>query len=102
MTPLSPRTVKLVEKIFPRQVKEISIVLMEQCGQNLPFCEKGTPESLERLRFAVLKISEGQLEIFNKAISIAKQDWRDLLMWAGFGHDVKAHDAWAEQLLGPQ
>lgn len=102
MTPLSPRTVKLVEKIFPRQVEEISIVLMEQCGQNLPFCENGTPESLERLRFAVLKISEGQLEIFNKAIAIAKQDWRDLLMWAGLGHDVKAHEAWAEQLLGSQ
>ena len=77
-------------------------MLMEQCGQNLPFCENGTPESLERLRFAVLKISGGQLEIFNKAIAIAKQDWRDLLMWAGFGHGVKAHEAWAEQLLGSQ
>lgn len=102
MAPLSTRTITLVEKIFPQQVEEISLVLIEQCGQNLPFCENGTPESLERLRFAVLKISEGQLEIFNKAVAIAKQDWRDLLMWAGFGHDLKAHEAWAEQQLGPQ
>lgn len=99
MTPLSPLTITLVEKLFPQQEEEISLVLMEKCGQNLPFCKDATPEALERLRFAVLKISEGQMELFNKAVAIAKQDWRDLLVWAGFANDVKAHQTWAKQKL---
>jgi hypothetical protein len=101
MTPLSPLTRTLVEKIFPQdQQAQVVSLLEEQCGQNLPFCENSTPESLQRLRLAALKISGGDMEKLHKAVSLAKIDWRDLLMWAEFGNDLEAHNKWANQLLG--
>jgi hypothetical protein len=46
---------------------------------------------MERVRFAVLKLSGGDLEKLRKAIKLAQTDWRDLLMAAGFGHDVNVY-----------
>lgn len=96
---LSALTLKLTEKLFPAQLAEVTKALEEECGQNLPFCENGTPESLERLRFAVLKVGMGNMDDFRKGIAIAKQDWRDLLVWAKFAENVKAHELWAKQIL---
>jgi Cys-tRNA(Pro)/Cys-tRNA(Cys) deacylase len=36
-----------------------------------------------------------------QAIDEAKRDWRDELMWAGFGERLDAHSQWAMSLLGP-
>lgn len=49
---------------------------------------------LERFRFAVLKLSQGRLDILRRAIDLAQSDWRDLLMAADFGYDVTAHNRW--------
>lgn len=49
---------------------------------------------LERVRFAALKLSTGSLAGLRRAVELAKLDARDLLMAAGFGHDVRAHEAW--------
>ncbi|HEY2532393.1 MAG TPA: hypothetical protein VGJ20_31435 [Xanthobacteraceae bacterium] len=38
-----------------------------------------------------LRLSEGKLDQLEHAIALAKADWRDLLMAAGFEHDVDAH-----------
>jgi hypothetical protein len=51
----------------------------------------------ERLQFAALKLSEGNLDKLDRAVALAKIDWRDLLMAAGFGEDIKAHLAWLPQ-----
>jgi hypothetical protein len=99
MTALSPLTMALVKKIFPNHIDEAKQLLEEQCGQNLPFCENGTPESLERLRFAALKVSNGKLGDLIKAVNLAKIDWRDLLVWADFANDLEAHSTWAKQIL---
>ncbi|RYE54393.1 MAG: hypothetical protein EOP20_11935 [Hyphomicrobiales bacterium] len=56
------------------------------------------PHLAERIAAAALKMSEGSLEKFGAAIKLAVKDWRDLLMAAGFGHDVSAHEAWFRQL----
>ena len=45
-------------------------------------------------------VSEGSLEKFDRALELAKRDWRDLLMAAGFGHDVAIHRAWAPRRRG--
>jgi hypothetical protein len=50
--------------------------------------------SLERIRFAALKLSAGNLEALRSAVGLANRDWRDLLMAAGFGRDVDAHRSW--------
>ncbi len=55
---------------------------------------------LERVRFAPLKISQGSLVTLQKAVDLAKRDWRDELMWAGFGETLTAHAEWAAEILG--
>ena len=99
MTPLSLRTQMVVAILFPQSAADAEQFLAEECGQNLPFCEKGTPESLERIRFAVLKIGNGDWTKFGQALDLAKRDWRDVLMWAEFANDLDAHQKWADQLL---
>lgn len=99
MTMLSPLTVTLVEKIFPNHINEVKRLLEEQCGQNLPFCDNGTPESLQRLRFAALKVSDGKMDKLIEAVDLAKIDWRDLLVWAGFANDLEAHSKWAQEII---
>ena len=49
---------------------------------------------MDRFRFAVLKLSGGDLDKFDSAIQLAKTDWRDLLMAAGFGENLTAHESW--------
>lgn len=69
-------------------------MLAEQCGNNLPFLEKLNAQELERYQFAALKLSRGKLPRLLDAIQLAKTDWRDLLMAAGFGENVRAHLDW--------
>jgi len=62
--------------------------------QQSAFGEKSTAQSLERIRYAVLKLSHGDLAELRKAVESAQIDWRDVLVAAGFGNDVRAHGAW--------
>lgn len=73
-------------------------MLEVQCARNLPFCEKADAGALERLRFAALRVSRGDLARLSHAMREAQMDWRDLLMAADFGVDVNAHRAWFEEL----
>ena len=57
---------------------------------------------LERIRFAVLKLSDGDVEKLDAAVNLAKTDWRDLLVAAGFGDSLTEHDCWADSLLKPK
>lgn len=100
MIPLSPKTQRLIEKLFP-SVKEqegIEHVLAHQCADNIPGSENSTPERLERIRFSVLKLTkeDGRLKEW---VELAYIDWRDLFMAAGFGYDVDTHQKWADRIL---
>ena len=102
MTPkLSPRTTALVESIFTLEdVEEACQSLEQDCGNNLPGCSDSDEYRLERLRFAAIKVSQGNMSKLHEAIHEAQIDWRDLLMEAGFGYDVNEHETWAEKALG--
>jgi hypothetical protein len=92
---LSPQTVLRLERLFPAEAQERARqLLMVECGSNLPFFEGSDSVDLERVRYAALKVSEGQLEKLREAIELAKVDWRDLLVTAGFAHDPGAHKTW--------
>ena len=52
----------------------------------------------ERVQAAVLKLSGGSIDKLVKATDLAKADWRDVLMAAGFGEDPKAHEEWLKIL----
>ena len=51
-------------------------------------------ELLERFRFAVLKLCAGNFEKLEQQVQLAKNDWRDLLVSAGFANDIEEHQKW--------
>jgi hypothetical protein len=98
MVPLSENTNLLVQKMCSVEIQEAVKTLLEnECGNNLPDLEKETPEGLERFRFAVLRVGEGNIDKIRKAIDLAKLDWRDLLVAAKFADSVRAHELWAKE-----
>jgi hypothetical protein len=82
-------TLTLIAKLFPvadkQQVNELLVTL---CGNHLPLADTLGVDGIERVRFAVLKISQGSLDKLMAAVELANQDWRDILVGAGFGDDV--------------
>ncbi len=92
---LSPETERRISALFKEELRaEVSTLLIEQCGNNLPFCREEDEFNLERIRFAVLKCSVGDIAKLKRAVELAKQDWRDLLVEAGFADDLQAHVQW--------
>lgn len=93
--PLSRETLRRLRLLFAPETQELAELLLTlDCGNNLPLHKSQDPESLERVRFAALKVSEGQLDKLEQAVKLAQIDWRDLLVAAGFEHDVEAHLKW--------
>ena len=103
MIALSRKTELLLEKSFPDgETRELAAkVLVDECGDNLPFCEDSSPEDMERIRFSALKVSAGDLNKLGEAAKLANLNWRDLFVAAGFGQDVEAYSKWyAETIEG--
>jgi hypothetical protein len=95
MATLSSETQRRVDLLFgPTTREEAAELLVTDCGNNLPSLEKLDEHGLERYRFAALKLSNGNLVRLRDAVELAKIDWRDLLMAAGFGEDARAHESW--------
>ncbi|MBU1739829.1 MAG: hypothetical protein KKG35_16995 [Proteobacteria bacterium] len=95
MLPLSEETAKKIAALFPESLRdEVRQLLEIECGDNIPFCENADEFSMERIRFAALKVSEGRLEKLLEAVILAQTDWRDLLVSADFAEDVNAHRRW--------
>jgi len=98
---MTARTVRLVDQYFGADERDLVVSeLVDRCGNNLPGYESSDPTGLERVRFAVLKLSEGDLDKFDSALKMANTDWRDVLMCADFAYDVHAHEAWADTQTG--
>ena len=92
---LSPDTARRLRALFAAvDRREAERLLVDQCGNGLPFCEKYDAVGLERIRFAAMKVSNGNLSALRDAIDLANIDWRDLLVGAGFAEDVDAHKSW--------
>ena len=72
----------------------VCALLIQECGDNLPLSNPADSSGTERIRFAVLKLSNGDLNALQRAIDLAQTDWRDVLVAAGFGDDVAAHHSW--------
>jgi len=99
---LTDTTLRVIERLFPLDQHEaVSALLAAECGTNLPFCETHDSAALERIRFAVLMLSDGDLDKLRGIVSQAKVDWRDVLVAAGFGYSLTAHDRWAQAILEP-
>lgn len=69
-------------------------MLAEECGKVVSLQTVLIKFLQERKIVAALKLSEGDLTKLRRAVEVAKEDWRDLLVAAGFGHDTRAHEQW--------
>jgi Mg2+/Co2+ transporter CorC len=97
---LTDTTLRLIEHLFaPDQHDAVGALLTDECGTNLPFCETRDAVELERVRFAVLMLSDGDVNKLRVMVNQAKVDWRDVLVWAGFGYSLTAHERWAQAVL---
>jgi len=95
MIELSRATRARIHTLFPQdQWSTVEDLLRRRCGDDLPFVDSSWSTLAERIRFAVLKLSQGDLEALHREIDEAHVDWRDTLMAAGFGHDASAHKKW--------
>lgn len=98
---MSAETLRRIELLFAAgDREEAEAIIAYECGTNLPFLEDATARQLERYQFAALKLSDGDLGKLREAVELAKVDWRDLLMAAGFGQDATAHDRWLPEDRG--
>jgi len=92
---LSEATWDKINVLFPTAEQQaVADFLVAECGNNLPFCENSDERALERIRFAVLKLSNGNLSELQRWVGEAQVDWRDVLMAAGFGRSLTAHTKW--------
>ena len=92
---LSKETEKRIDLLFAADKRErVRTILLNECGNNLPFLQNADEDELNRFRFAALKISDGDLGRLDEAIRLAKSDWRDLLVAAGFAHNRRVHTRW--------
>ena len=100
MVPLSSLTKKRLSEVFAPNVVGAAVLMIEsECGDNLPLMQGASPEQLERIRLAVLRLSRGNMDRLKSACELAKVDSRDALVAAGFGDDAKAHLAWDPKAL---
>ena len=92
---LSSETERRIALLFiPSDREVVRKLLLEECGNNLPFLEHLDTAAMDRFRFAALKLSDGCLDRLRNALRLAKQDWRDLLVAAGFADRIDAHTSW--------
>ena len=94
---LSNKTEQRLVAMFPapREQGQARCILEHECAEDLPLWCDTTGTGLERIRFAVLKLSGGSLDSLVEATCLAQTDWRDALVAAGFADDVDAHLAWS-------
>ena len=98
MTDLTGSTWEKVRALFsPEEHERVAKLLEEECGSNLPFFDGAEQRQLDRIRFAVLKLSGGSVEKLESEIELAKIDWRDTLVAAGFAESVDAHLEWSPE-----
>ena len=92
--PLSDRTCRLIDCLFEEPFRsQLRAALVESVSGNK------TPEGLDRVRFAVVKLVANNTRNLDRVINLAQTDYRDLLMAAGFGHDIDQHNDWYDQTV---
>jgi hypothetical protein len=92
---LSFETRRRVELLFrPEDHFQATGLLDLECGYSIPGFKHASEQDVERVRFAALKLSDGDLGQLRRAVELGQIDFRDLLMNAGFGYDVTAHEKW--------
>lgn len=95
MIALSEETLKRIAALFPGEsASVVADFLLRECGDNLPLVQPDSVLLVERIRFAVIRLSAGDRGELSRHVAAAKTDWRDVLMAAGFGENIAVHLQW--------
>lgn len=95
MIPLSGQTLRRLHALFAAgECEAAEQLLIERCGDALPLTGSADENFWERIRFAVLKLSAGDLQKLKHETDRANCDWRDTLVAAGFGQSTTVHQSW--------
>tara|TARA_R110001583_G_scaffold182973_1_gene341474 strand:- start:1603 stop:1908 length:306 start_codon:yes stop_codon:yes gene_type:complete len=95
MSGLSEKTGKIIDNLYQSgDAIEICNLLEKECSAKALFCHGWSPVQIERIHFAVLKLSKETTLDLNSSVDLAQKDWRDLLMSVGFADDLNAHEKW--------
>ena len=98
--PLSSRTEQVAAALFEEpELGHIIRRLLQEASENIPFQENSTPEEMERIRYAIMKLIVQNRKNENRAFEYVKTDWRDLFMAAGFGYCAEEHNRWADRIM---
>ena len=93
------RTVAVIHRLFAEADHGVvAELLATRCGVNLPLTAAWGDAEFERVWFAVLKLSGGDVGKLHEAVGHAQRDWRDVLVWSGFGNSLEAHHHWVRTL----
>jgi len=66
---------------------DASVVLQRLADTSLPFLDQPNRDrERDRVHLAILKLSDGKLDRFEKYLHSASRDWRDVLMAAGMAN----------------
>lgn len=99
MSELSQNTKNLVDALYQsREALEVYDILENECGTEDLSCEGWSPTQMERIRCSVLKLAKENKMNLDSAVKLAQKDWRDLLIAAGFGNELNAHEKWAAKI----
>ena len=91
---MGPELTRRIAELFPADAEAVTALLEARCAARLPMIAKQGENGIERVRCAVLKLSEGKMDRLEHAVERANRDWRDVLVWSGFGQSASAHKAW--------
>lgn len=94
-TALSDETEKRVRMLFnSSEFHAVEELLMSKCGNNLYYEKNYNSEDLERVRFSVLKVSDGDFSKLKEAVELANLDVRDVMSLADFSSEVYSYRDW--------
>lgn len=94
---MSPALEALARRLHPADADRILSDLSSLEG----YVRQSLREDPERILAAVLKSANGDPAWFADALALARTDFRDLLMGAGFAYDPKIHQGWLRDQAGP-
>lgn len=73
--------------------------LLEQCTDDPRLIADIGRQGADRIVFAMIRLSDGDLGRLRDAIALFRRDWRDLLMASDFGRSIHAHETWRPRRL---
>ncbi len=92
----SVKTIDVVNKIEDGELKE---KILQLINADIDYIKDFHADQHQRLHFAIIKLSIDKKYGFEYAKDLIYYDFRDLLMNAGFGHDVYKHLYWADDFV---